>query len=273
MLPGVDDGPTSWSESVEMVRMAAADGIAAIAATSHMMPDGAFANRRTTLLPLVSELQERLRRQGVDVAVYPGGEVYMSPDVIARLERKEVLTYNDAGRYILLELPATEVPSYARRVIEDLVDMGIRPIIAHPERNAEISHKPQIARQLVDAGALLQVNAGSLRWRHATRQAAKYLLTRGYVHFLATDCHGVYTRRPRLSPYVAIIAEWIGADAVRKLVRDNPAAVLAGRWLDPPEIKEKPGLGARLFGALRGARQERGRVNVEYAVGVPPSAP
>lgn len=65
--------------------MAAADGIAAIAATSHMMPDGAFANRRTTLLPLVSELQERLRRQGVDVAVYPGGEVYMSPDVIARL--------------------------------------------------------------------------------------------------------------------------------------------------------------------------------------------
>src|SRR5690606_33948858 len=76
VLPGVDDGPTSWSESVEMVRMAAADGIAAIAATSHMMPDGAFANRRTTLLPLVSELQERLRRQGVDVAVYPGGEVY-----------------------------------------------------------------------------------------------------------------------------------------------------------------------------------------------------
>lgn len=169
VLPGVDDGPTSWSESVEMVRMAAADGIAAIAATSHMMPDGAFANRRTTLLPLVSELQERLRRQGVDVAVYPGGEVYMSPDVIARLERKEVLTYNDAGRYILLELPATEVPSYARRVIEDLVDMGIRPIIAHPERNAEISHKPRIARQLVDARALLQVNAGSLRWRHATR--------------------------------------------------------------------------------------------------------
>lgn len=53
VLPGVDDGPTSWSESVEMVRMAAADGIAAIAATSHMMPDGAFANRRTTLLPLV----------------------------------------------------------------------------------------------------------------------------------------------------------------------------------------------------------------------------
>lgn len=254
VLPGVDDGPASWHEAVELVQLAAADGITAIVATSHMMPDGAFANHRQTLLPMVSELKHHLRRLGIDVEIYPGGEVYMSPDVMARLERGELLTYGDAGRYMLLEMPASEVPAYAERIVSDLRHMGITPIIAHPERNAAIAQKPQRVKPLVDAGALLQVNVGSLRWRHATREAAKYLLTHGYVHFLATDCHGVYTRRPKLSRYVELVGQWIGAEAADKLVRANPAAVLAGEPLSPPQISERPGLGARIFGVLRGGR-------------------
>lgn len=252
VLPGVDDGPVSWQEAVELVQQAAADGISTIVATSHMMPDGVFANHRGILLPLVAELKEHLHRSGVNVEIYPGGEVYMSPDVIARLERGELLTYGDAGRYMLLEMPASEVPAYAESVVSELRDMGITPIIAHPERNVGVMQKPARVKPLLDAGALLQVNAGSLRSKHASRDVAKYLLTHGYVHFLATDCHGVYSRRPRLKRYVEMVREWIGADAADKLVRGNPAAVLAGKTLDPPQVKERPGLRARIFGALLG---------------------
>lgn len=252
VLPGLDDGPASWQDAVAMVQMAAADGISAIVATPHMMPDGAFVNYRQTVLPLLEELRERLARLQVDVQVYAGGEVYMSPDLVARLECGELLTYCDAGRYMLVELPATEVPPYAERVVSDLHAMGITPIIAHPERNSVIAKRPQRVKPLVDAGALFQVNADSLRSRPAIRQAAKFFLTNGYAQFVATDCHGVHTRRPSLTKYLAIIREWIGPDQAAKLVRDNPAAVLAGRELQRPPIVERRGIGARLFGALRG---------------------
>lgn|SRR5690606_32679012 len=53
LLPGVDDGPTTWDEAVEMVRMAAADGIKSMAATSHMTP---FAH-----LPVRGPCVEQLR--------------------------------------------------------------------------------------------------------------------------------------------------------------------------------------------------------------------
>src|SRR5690606_2749740 len=133
-----------------------------------------------------------------------------------------------------------------------LVHLGITPIIAHPERNTAIASKPQLARRLVEAGALLQVNASSLRSRHETREAAKYLLTHGYVHFVATDCHGVYARRPSLGKYVDMLAEWLGPEQAQKLVKDHPAAVLAGARLEPPRILERQGLGARLLNVLRG---------------------
>src|SRR5690606_32502920 len=245
VLPGIDDGPATWDEALALVRMAAAEGITDMVATPHMMPDGAFANHRRYVLPLVEELRDRLRRQRIDVTIHPGGEVYMSPDLVARLERGELLTYGDAGRYMLVELPASELPDYAERIVSDLVHLGITPIIAHPERNTAIASKPQLARRLVEAGALLQVNASSLRSRHEAREAAKYLLTHGYVHFVATDCHGVYARRPSLGKYVDMLAEWLGPEQAQKLVKDHPAAVLAGARLEPPRILERQGLGAR----------------------------
>src|SRR5690606_26504854 len=49
LLPGVDDGPDTWDEAIAMVRMAAEEGITAMAATSHMMPTGAYANTREQL--------------------------------------------------------------------------------------------------------------------------------------------------------------------------------------------------------------------------------
>ena len=59
ILPGVDDGPKTWDEALAILQTASANGITAIAATSHMLPDGPFANTREKLLPLIDELRER----------------------------------------------------------------------------------------------------------------------------------------------------------------------------------------------------------------------
>ena len=53
ILPGVDDGPTTIDESLEIARRAAADGVRVIAATPHVRDD----------YPTSAETMERLVRK------------------------------------------------------------------------------------------------------------------------------------------------------------------------------------------------------------------
>lgn len=240
LLPGVDDGPESWDEAIAMVRMAAQDGITAMVATSHMIPTGPYANTREHLLALVGELNERLRNAGIDIPVYPGAEVHMTADVVDRLERGELLTYCDAGRYMLLEMPASEMPGYALQVIEDLRLKGITPIIPHPERNLDIMREPSRAFSLVESGGLLQVTASSIGAVPPVRTVTQFLFRHGLVHFIATDAHGVDRRRPRLKVHLEKAREWIDSAIVERMVLHNPASVLAGEPIDASRLANGP---------------------------------
>ena len=244
LLPGVDDGPTTWDEALEMVRMAAADGVTAMVATSHMMPGDAYPNTRERLLALTAELRERVRAEGIAMDIYPGAEVFMTTDTADLLARGELLTYCDANRYLLLEIPVTEMPTYAIQVIDDLRLQGVTPIIAHPERNLDIIQRPSLAQALVERGALLQVTASSLRAAPPVRAAARFLLSRGLAHFLASDVHGIYHRRPRVRGYLDLACEWVGKSCVERMVLHNPAAVLAGGPVEP-RVGSHRRLGAR----------------------------
>lgn len=260
LLPGVDDGPATWDEAIDMVRMAAAEGVTEMVATSHMMPDGAFPNTRDTLLPLIDELRHRVEEARLDVTIHAGGEVYMCPDVLERLEGGKLLTYRDAGQYMLIEMPSQEIPTYAEQIIFDLQLKGITPIIAHPERNHGVMNEPMRAFELVERGALLQMNASSLRSARAVRTAAGFLLKHGLVHFVATDAHGLYSRRPRLGSYRERLSRRVGDTVAGRLISDNPATMLAGEKLDVP-VPERPArfnpgaVFARLF-ARRGHDRE-----------------
>src|SRR3978361_2066234 len=86
VLPGVDDGADSFEESVEIVRAAPRDGISVIAATPHVRDD--YPTRSETMLLLVEDIQDRLRTEGVNVDLLPGGEVAF--DMIAELDSREL---------------------------------------------------------------------------------------------------------------------------------------------------------------------------------------
>src|SRR5690606_1411898 len=122
------------------------------------------------------------RAEGIAMDIYPGAEVFMTPDTADLLARGELLTYCDANRYLLLEIPVTEMPTYAIQVIDDLRLQGVTPIIAHPERNLDIIQRPSRAQALVERGALLQVTASSVRAAPPVRAAARFLMGRGLVH-------------------------------------------------------------------------------------------
>ncbi len=231
ILPGVDDGAHDWEAAIAMLRVAADDGIVAVVCTPHQHDSGPLINAPGTVAPLLAELQGRAVAEGLPVSIYAGGEVHCTPDTIARWERGDVSLLGDGARYMLLEMPAAEVPVYARQVVFDLVVRGITPIIAHPERNEGIMREPALLAELVEAGALAQLTAASLSRLAGTvvLETAALLVAHNLVHVLASDAHSPHRRPPVISKYADRIASVWGQARAQAMTCALPLAVLQGQ--------------------------------------------
>ena len=82
ILPELDDGSQSLEESLAMARMAVNSGVRAMAATPHCMGE-----RAEEVYGTWSLLRQALEETGVPLKLYPGMEIFGTPDT-ARLLRE-----------------------------------------------------------------------------------------------------------------------------------------------------------------------------------------
>ena len=251
ILPGIDDGSRSWDESVEMARIAAADGITDIVATPHITP-GLYDNTTASISVLVEEFSNRLATAGIPIRLHVGADVRVDPDLVGGVESGSVPVLGNRIRYLVAELPSQMMPPNIRELVYALQLRQIIPIITHPERHASMQQDPGLLRQFVEAGALAQVTAGSLvgEFGPVARRAANKMLGRNLIHLIATDAHGTQKRRPVLTPGLAAAAAIVGEEAARAMVLDVPRAILAGVPVvisDPVEPSLARGFLARLL--------------------------
>ena len=243
ILSGLDDGPQTLDESIEMCRMGFQDGIKTIIATPHTQ-NGVYENDRPAILAKVKELNKAIKKIGVQetpsaisLTVLPGADVSFSEAVLDHLKEGKAITVGDAGHYLLLEFPFQGIPLRAEEVLFRLTARGITPIISHPERNYEIARKPQRYHEMIRAGCLGQITAMSLTggFGGEVKRAAQNLLKSRLVHFIASDAHSVNGRVPVLSFAVQAAARIVGEEEARKMVTEYPQAILEGRRPKVPE--------------------------------------
>ncbi|MEW6698379.1 MAG: tyrosine-protein phosphatase [Bacillota bacterium] len=237
ILPGLDDGPPGIETSLELARAAVNEGIHTIAATPHCIPE-VFFNERQAVLEAVAEFQGRLDAEHVPLKIAPGMEVHLTLDLAERITKGSVLTLNDAGKYILLEFPMNTVPRYAEQVIFELMLKGIKPIIAHPERNREIIENPNLLYGFMEKGCLIQVTAGSLTGKFGSRvqQRTRDFVQLGWVDFIASDAHDPLRRPFMLKEAWAAAKDIIGEERANVLVLGNPQKVLMGEAIGKSEV-------------------------------------
>ena len=248
LLPRMDDGATSWEQSLAMARMAVADGIGTIVVTPHQL--GAFAHNAGELIRTrTQELQQYLDSHRVPLQVLPGADVRIEPGLAELLHGGQVLTLGDHRKHVLLELPH-ELYFPLEEVLSSLHRFRMVGILSHPERNQGLLKQPQLIRPLVAAGCLMQVTCGSLMgtFGPAPRQLAEWLLREGLVHFLATDAHSDTARRPLMRRAFDRAGEIAGQDVAVDLCCRNPTAVAEGREVAARRGSRKPaGFLAGLF--------------------------
>lgn len=228
ILPCLDDGPQHGEEAVEMARLAAADGITDIVATPHTA-NGLYQIGRERIETAVRPFQDILDRERIDVKIHPGSEVHIHLELLQAVQDGAVALLGETRRYLLLELPTIHLPLFTDHMLMSLLDTGITPIIAHPERNEGLRKSPDRLLKWLHQGIMTQVNGCSLLGRSGkkTQAFAKDLLQGGCVHVLASDGHNAGARPPKLSEAYRYLSQWISGRAVEQL-KENARAVLQG---------------------------------------------
>ncbi len=200
LLPGLDDGTASLDEAISICRCLWDQGVDGVVVTPHVMAGG-YSNSRERIMDSLEQLRQSLQAEDIPLALYPGSEVYLSPEIPEWVSRRELVTLNDSGKYLLVELPYQEYPPETPWVVEELLRLGVRTVVAHPERNGAVARRADLLAGLVRGSALAQVNAGSLMGLYGlgTKRVARRFIKRGLVHLLGSDLHSG-GRRSRLLP-------------------------------------------------------------------------
>ena len=236
VLPGLDDGPETLAEAVEMLSDVVATGVTTVVATPHV--SDRYPVTPDQISDSVATVKAALAERSLRLELLPGAEV--DSRRLAMLDAQDVtsLTLGGSGRYLLVELPWEGVNVATGKAMQQLASRGVRPVIAHPERYAYVQESPAIVTSLTESGALMQVTVTSLVGGHgrAAAATARVLLEHGLVHVLASDMHGPRLNRAPLADAAPALAdpallEWLTFGVPHAVVRgdDPPARPQASR--------------------------------------------
>ena len=253
LLAGLDDGPRTDEEAVEMCRLAYAEGIRMAAATAHQN-DRYEAVTPARIRDASEKLARQLQKAGIALTVFPTAEVMVQPEVAAAWSKGDLLSVADRKQYLLLEMPHGLFVDL-RDIVVRLREAGVRIILAHPERHPELLHDDGRIDQLIAAGCLVQVSSGSIThpksWRDG--RALKRWFQRGVVHLLGSDGHRPGRRPPRMADAYRQIVRWAGSATADRVCSTNGMAVLQGLpFRVPAPTPESRRWLPRLWAAVRG---------------------
>jgi len=228
LLPGLDDGPSSWDEALAMCRIALDDGVRGIAATVHQNEHWPNATR-DTILKASKELMRRLQAAGPQLAVYPAAEVMVAADFEEAWNDGRLLTMADRGQYLLIELPHG-VYLEIQELVSGLVEQSVRPILAHPERHPELLENERAVEDLIARGCLIQVSAASIteQTRPEMVRGVRRWARRRMIHLVGSDGHSPVKRPPGIRAAYEQLARWEGQAFAERVCSANGMAVLEG---------------------------------------------
>ena len=114
--------------------------------------------------------------------------------------------------------------------VQDVLDKGYIPVVAHPERFEAIQINPDIAVEIVNRGGYLQMNKGSILGDYGSlvKETVTNLLENKLIHFVGSDAHNLRSRHPRMYESYVQVKTRFGSDYAQRIFKENGKILLNG---------------------------------------------
>ena len=174
--------------------------------------------------------------------LHQGQEIRIQDSTIDMLRTAEALSLANS-KYVLIELPSSNIPAYTVQIIQGILSLDKVPIIAHPERNRAIAEKPERLMKLINHGAISQITAGSIvgHFGKSIQKLSLMLIDSNLVHTYGSDVHNAKTRPFLFDAGLTYLEKHKRLDAVDIFLENNARIVENIEVLIlEPEVLEKP---------------------------------
>ena len=191
VLPNVDDGPKTMTESISMLRHAHEQGITDVVQTVHFQHpkmDGKNVDLNY-LKKKVEDLQFEIDKENLNIRMHLSAEVFYLPNLVEILKNPLVTCGNK--KYMLIEFATNIFPRGYEEEFYNLQTHGITPIVAHPERYRFVQNDINILQLWINRGYKIQIDAGSVigQFGRHTQKISHDMINEGFVHLIGSDAH------------------------------------------------------------------------------------
>ena len=188
LLPGIDDGPDTVEEALELIRGLAELGYKKLIATPHVMA-GMYPNTPERIKEAFQQINPLLKEEKIPVSLSYSAEYFLDEQFSFLLEENTLLPFSD--NFLLVEMSTFSPSPKYHEYLFNLRTKNYRPILAHPERYSYFENDLETFEKIKNMGCLFQVNLLSLTGYYGkkVRQCAMMLLENNMVDFLGTDLH------------------------------------------------------------------------------------
>lgn len=230
LLPGIDDGPSDTEQALALCRQAVADGITHAVTTPHMH-GGRWDNDKTSISNACEQMRRRLTHAHIPLRLAAAAEVRVGIEVVQWVEQEQVpyLGLWQNQPVLLLEMHHGYVMPGTENLLRWLIERGIKPMIAHPERNKDIMRDYDKLAPFIEMGCLLQITASAITggFGASAQRCAHKMLKQGVVTIIASDAHHPERRPAQLHDATNAAAKLVGESQAAALVQTNPKTICA----------------------------------------------
>jgi protein-tyrosine phosphatase len=226
VLPAIDDGPPTLGSAIALAGQLRQAGVERVLCTPHY--SRRYPTDHDTAAARLEELRAALGDARIELRLHLAAEV--SPGVVVAAADDELWARAIASRFLLVEVQPETTESFLAAAAQRVFDVGLVPVLAHPERGRSLRRHLEELRGLREAGAVIQVVAPSLVGDagRGVAAAAWELLEAGLADLLASDAHGSWRSPAMLAEAAAAVAERLGDEVRHALTRTNPGWLLDG---------------------------------------------
>lgn len=188
LLPGVDDGVKTVSESLELLNQFQDLGFTKLIISPHVHE--LYRNTANSLLTHYENFTQTLANSGLFIQLQLTAEYNLDDWFLSQFANNETLL-PFAGNHLLFETNFFAEPLILNEIIFKMKSKKYIPVLAHPERYMYLHNNLARLEDLQQRGVLFQLNSISLAGAYgpAVERTARELIDRGMVQFLGSDCH------------------------------------------------------------------------------------